>query len=77
MAAWMLATTLSCPPRAAIAAISSLSVVVWNVLPCASSSRRTAAVFVMFPLWATITLPSGPSYGSGWAFSTRLDPVVE
>ena len=55
----------------------SLSTVVWKIDPRASSSVRSAAAFVRFPLWATASCPRAVSTTNGCAFFALLDPVVE
>ena len=60
------------------AAITSLSVVVRKVTPCAARDWRRDSELTRFPLWATKMRPrSRSSAKTGWAFSEREPPVVE
>ena len=71
---------LSRPPRVGCAMrcrMISLSTVVWKIDPLDSSSSRSCAALVKFPLCAIAICPLEQSTVKGCAFASSDEPVVE
>ncbi len=63
--------------RASKCTITSVSLVVWKMEPCASSRLRNTPAFTRLPLCASAIMPLFDCTMIGWAFNRAESPDVE